>query len=668
MKRVLFLSFGFALAACGGPASEVAPAAVVTAPVLTPTTETPPAVPPVVVVEPPPTENPPAEDPPTAPPAEDPPADDPLAEDPPATPPTPDPCAHAHDRSVDVANASALAAALAAATPGTRIRLAPGTYSGRFRALADGTADKPIVLCGPRTAILDGGVIETGYVLHLDGASHWTVAGFTVMRGKNGIMLDHAHHNVLTGLRVHGPGQTAFHVRRFSSDNLIERSEVQDTGRYQPGIGEAVYIGSAYSNWESATGSSSTPDRADRNRVIANVFGPGVTSEAVDLKEGTTGGEVRGNTFLGADHSGINASDSWMDVKGNRYVIADNVGTDTYLDGFQTHEVVDGWGDDNVFSGNVANVNANGYGFRIDGDTRGNVVLCDNVVHGAVLGLANVTCALSAPVPEPVDPVDPADPIVPELPGLELPALSGLEAPSQNLDLSRWYLTLPSGSTVSVAQLNAGYQYADVFYTDPVTGGMVFRCPNLAGTTTNSSYSRTELREMLNPSNTSAKDDSNNWTTADGGTLRALLRVDHVSTTGDDGKVGRVIIGQIHGADSEPIRLYFHKKPGEAKGRIYAAHDTASNSGSFGPDIVGNAGGSGILLGETFSYEIKLVDITLTVKIVTASGTFNYTKIIDSAYRGENLYFKAGVYNQNNTGDSADYVQATFFALTHAHP
>jgi hypothetical protein len=661
MKHLLFLSFGLTLVACGKPAQEAAVDEVATAtPVVIPTTE-PPTKPPAVVAPPVEEETPPTEDPP----AGEPPADEPPAEEPPTDTVTPDPCAYPHDRTVDVASATALASALAAATPGTRIRLAPGTYAGRFKALADGSAAKPIVLCGPRTAILDGGVVDTGYVLHLDGASYWTVAGFTVMRGKNGIMLDHSDHNVLTGLRVHGPGQTAFHIRKFSSDNLVERSEVQDTGRYQPGIGEAVYLGSAHSNWESATGSSSTPDRADRNRVIDNVLGPGVTSEAVDVKEGTTGGEVRGNIFLGADHSGINASDSWMDVKGNRYVIADNVGTDSWLDGFQTHEVLDGWGNDNVFSGNVADVNAGGYGFRIDGDTSGNAVLCDNVVSGAALGVANVACAVTAPVFDVIDPiVDPIDPIVDPT----LAVLSPSKAPSQNFDLSHWYLTLPSGSTVSVAQLNAGYQYANVFYTDPVTGGMVFRCPNIAGTTTNSSYSRTELREMLNPSNTSARDDSNNWTTADGGTLQATLRVDHVSTTGDDGKVGRVIIGQIHGDDSEPIRLYFHKKPGEAKGRIYAAHDTASNSGSFGPDIVGNANGAGIALGETFSYEIKLVDITLTVKVTTASATFNYTKIIDSAYRGENLYFKAGVYNQNNTGDSADYVQATFFALTQAHP
>ena len=31
------------------------------------------------------------------------------------------------------------------------------------------------------------------------------------------------------------------------------------------------------------------------------------------------------------------------------------------------------------------------------------------------------------------------------------------------------------------------------------------------------------------------------------------------------------------------------------------------------------------------------------------------------------MYFKAGVYNQNNTGSADDYVQATFYSLSNSH-
>src|SRR3546814_16155539 len=97
-----------------------------------------------------------------------------------------------------------------------------------------------------------------------------------------------------------------------------------------------------------------------------------------------------------------------------------------------------------------------------------------------------------------------------------------------------------------------------------------------AGTTRSTHSSRTELRELLDPDNTSAKADSNNWTPEQGGWLRAKLRVDHVSTTGDARKYGRVIIGQIHGPVSEPVRLYYAKKPTEKTGRLHLGMETAA--------------------------------------------------------------------------------------------
>lgn len=248
-------------------------------------------------------------------------------------------------------------------------------------------------------------------------------------------------------------------------------------------------------------------------------------------------------------------------------------------------------------------------------------------------------------------------------------ALSGYLAPSQNFDLSRWKLTLPSGDEVGTDELNSGYSYAHVFYTDRYTGGMVFRCPNLAGSTANSDYSRTELRQLLSPDDSNAKSDANNWTPEEGGWLKAKLRVDRVSTTGDSDKRGRVIIGQIHGPQTEPLRLYYTKKPDEKTGRIYAVMENVSGRTRYSPDIVRNDENQGIALRENFSYQIKLNGTRLDVAIYRADGRrYAYSTTIDSAYRGLNQYFKAGVYNQNNTGDRSDYAQATFFALKQIHP
>jgi poly(beta-D-mannuronate) lyase len=255
--------------------------------------------------------------------------------------------------------------------------------------------------------------------------------------------------------------------------------------------------------------------------------------------------------------------------------------------------------------------------------------------------------------------------------------------PSRNFDLSKWKLTIPSGTDINPATLNNGYILPGAFFTDPVSGGMVFRCPNIAGTTANSSYSRSELREMLNEgSGTTSL--GNNWvlgtssaaarSAAGGvdGTMKVSLRVDHVSTTGDAAKVGRVIVGQIHGPDSEVIRLYFHKLPSDAKGAIYFAHDTPAGQNSYHA-IIGDPGHldpvNGIALGERWDYEIIVRGRTLTVNVIRGNGTVTSSSLqVEAGYDDQYLYYKAGVYNQNNTGDSGDFVQATFFSISHVHP
>src|SRR5690606_32399013 len=66
------------------------------------------------------------------------------------------------------------------ARPGEVIELAPGVYKGQYRTQRSGTADKPIWVCGPAQAVLDGGNADKGYGFHLEGASHWRLVGFTV--------------------------------------------------------------------------------------------------------------------------------------------------------------------------------------------------------------------------------------------------------------------------------------------------------------------------------------------------------------------------------------------------------------------------------------------------------------------------------------------------------
>ncbi|GEP49169.1 hypothetical protein MSA03_26770 [Microbacterium saccharophilum] len=285
-----------------------------------------------------------------------------------------------------VTSADALHSALEMAQPGDVIVLAPGTYEGNFVATASGTASSPITLCGPKDAVLQGGGVKDGYIVHLDGAEYWHLIGFTVTNGQKGVMADGTTGSVIENLTVSDTGDEAIHLRRFSTGNIVRGNTISNTGQRKPKFGEGIYIGTAESNWCDI--SDCQPDASDDNLIEGNLIS-GTTSEAVDIKEGTRGGTLRANSFDGAT---ISAADSWVDVKGNDWLIEGNTGVNSPLDGFQTHEIGDGgYGSGNVFRGNTATVNGPGFGFSLT-PVRDNVVECSNTVSAAAEGFANVEC------------------------------------------------------------------------------------------------------------------------------------------------------------------------------------------------------------------------------------------------------------------------------------
>lgn len=287
---------------------------------------------------------------------------------------------------IGVSNPDELRAALGQAQPGAVIHLRDGAYPGGFEIAKAGTMDQPITLCGGRAAVLDGGDTDGGYTLHLRNADHWRLSGFTIHGGQKGLMLDNTRGALIEGLLIHEVGDEALHLRAASSDNIVQGNTIRRTGLRKRKFGEGIYIGSAESNW--CTHSNCGPDRSDRNLIQGNDIAD-TTAEAIDVKEGTSGGTLRGNTLSGA---AMNGADSWVDVKGNDWIIADNVGTDAPEDGFQTHEILDGWGERNTFRGNVATVNSPGYAIRITKKDRDNIVSCTNRATNAGSGLSNVPC------------------------------------------------------------------------------------------------------------------------------------------------------------------------------------------------------------------------------------------------------------------------------------
>ncbi len=270
--------------------------------------------------------------------------------------------------------------------------------------------------------------------------------------------------------------------------------------------------------------------------------------------------------------------------------------------------------------------------------------------------------------------------------------------PAKNFDLSDWSISLPIDTNkdgiadnVPESYLAKGLSVQPLFYTAE-DGGMVFYAP-IAGpkTSKNTKYTRNELREMLRSGDTRIKTKGiteNNWVFSTAkrrvrkksggvdGTLEATLAVNHVTTTGDAKQVGRVIIGQIHATKDEPVRLYYRKLPNNTRGAIYIAHEPLEGDEQW-YDLIGSRANNvrdpaeGIKLDEVFSYKIQVTGDLLTVTIIR-QGQADIVQHVDMSNSGYNksnqyMYFKAGVYNQNKTGDATDYVQATFYQLDNNH-
>ena len=235
------------------------------------------------------------------------------------------------DPTVTVGTMSELKSAVAAARPGDVIEMEPGTYAGRLTLERSGAKSNPIWLCGPREAVIDAGNVSSGRVIHMDDADNWRLVGFTVTNALKGLTISQVSNSVFAGLHVHHIGHEAVHLLSNSTNNIVRDNVIHDTGIVNPMFGEGVYIGTAKTNW-----GSRGVDYSNRNQVIGNTIYD-TTAESIDIKEGTKNGVIRGNLLDGARITG--QADSWITVKGQHYVIEDNVGRNAPEHGFEAHEI-----------------------------------------------------------------------------------------------------------------------------------------------------------------------------------------------------------------------------------------------------------------------------------------------------------------------------------------
>lgn len=153
------------------------------------------------------------------------------------------------------------------------------------------------------------------------------------------------------------------------------------------------------------------------------------------------------------------------------------------------------------------------------------------------VAMFNFGCSVTAveinPTPDKQDPPD------------QKVEVEGVDYFLPHIDLSNWKVTLPIGNPTEVEPPQI-LNYADIeilkefMYNDSTDGSLVFYTYP-AASTANSSYSRTELREQMEPGSNTV-----NWTFAQGGTMKGTLSVPEMSKD-NSGTPHRIIIMQIHG-------------------------------------------------------------------------------------------------------------------------
>jgi hypothetical protein len=256
-----------------------------------------------------------------------------------------------------------------------------------------------------------------------------------------------------------------------------------------------------------------------------------------------------------------------------------------------------------------------------------------------------------------------------------------------DIDFSNWKLTLPidennNGSPDEYQPdvlKNLGYQTLEsilpYMYDDIEDSSIVFYTfPDVS--TTNSSYSRTELRELINLSN--ARD---NWTLLAGGEMVGRLKVESVSENQESDDVyHKIIVMQIHGIISEEdmdlhgfssnngpplIKIYWkdgyvwcHKK--SLIDESTEGNTLLETSNNTWTDIKVNLGYAGF---EVFDFRITATDARLEVQL-NQDTPFVYEDISLDKWPYEN-YFKAGNYLTSTNSDAFSYVKYYELSISH---
>jgi poly(beta-D-mannuronate) lyase len=227
----------------------------------------------------------------------------------------------------------------------------------------------------------------------------------------------------------------------------------------------------------------------------------------------------------------------------------------------------------------------------------------------------------------------------------------GAQKPTTAIDLLPWKLQLPDrrATDVESAQLMRGFR-SPYFEIEP-GGSLLFTAPVGGGLTATAKYTRSELREMLDPA-----DKARNWPLS--GRHAMSLRQEVVQPP----QSGRVVVFQIHairpdGGAAPPLV--------KAQWRDNKMQFLVKAQASGGKDIAYEV--PDVPLGKAYDAGLAVQDGRLTMRI---NGT---TLVDDFAQRDPNwqslrFYFKAGNYPQDkDVGDGRNLSVVRIHSLNVTH-
>ena len=250
------------------------------------------------------------------------------------------------------------------------------------------------------------------------------------------------------------------------------------------------------------------------------------------------------------------------------------------------------------------------------------------------------------------------------------------------IDLNNWKVTLPiaeNGKTIEVkppAILEYGTSelLQEFMYNDSTDGALVFYTYP-GETTANSSYSRTELREQMQPGSNTV-----NWTFEEGGNMKGRLKMDTISKA-SDGKYHKTMVMQIHGRLSNAQRDLIGEDDNNAppmlkilweKGKIRVKTKELKDVNVNDVEILRTSAWTDDD-GRTFDQAVNFEEFTLEVKaekgkmqvILNDDETFIYEGIHMDKWNVFENYFKAGNYLQ--TTDEGAFARVKYYELEVRH-